>query len=597
MEKIQYTDERNVLLVLSLLKKYNIKKVIASPGSTNHTLVKSMQNDPYFELYSCIDERSAAYMACGLCSESGEPVVITCTEATASRNYMPGLTEAFYRKLPVLAITTSHGRRNVGNLVAQVIDHSVVPKDIAVYHNYIPEITTDRDFKAAELIASEAILALFHRGGGPVYLTLESVASRNYSVTALPKVRKISRYDGLGEWPTLPSGKIGVFVGAHRQWNELEVRQVEQFCKACGAVVFCDHTSGYYGRYKVNYSLAGSQDMYRSELSKLRLLISVGEVSGDYFSGVLGGRASEVWRLSEDGCLADKWGNLSCVFEMPEACFFAHYSEGLVSGGDEAEPRPHPIELYRKERAMLESHIPELPFSKVWMAQQVMDRLPSGSFIHFSILGSLRACNFFDLPQGVKASCNVGGFGIDGATSTLIGASLANKGSLHFLMTGDLAFFYDLNAIGNRHIGPNVRILLVNNGDGTEFRMYWHPVSAFSKEVADLYMAAGGHFGNQSRSLVRNMAVDLGFEYMQAGNKEEFLSQMDKFLQPEITDKPIIFEAFTYSETDNEAVKAMRNLVKDSGYAKRHAKQKMASIIKNAVGKETVEMARMIVKR
>ena len=101
-----YTDERTAQVVLALLKEHGIRKVIASPGTTNMALVGSMQSDPYFEMYSSVDERSAAYMACGLAAESGEPVVISCTGATASRNYLPGLTEAYYRKLPVFAITS-----------------------------------------------------------------------------------------------------------------------------------------------------------------------------------------------------------------------------------------------------------------------------------------------------------------------------------------------------------------------------------------------------------------------------------------------------------------------------------------------------------
>lgn len=101
MEKRYYTNERNVQVVIALLKAYGIRKVIASPGTTNMTFVASIQDDPFFEMYSSVDERSAAYLACGLAAESGEPVVISCTGATASRNYMPGLTEAYYRKLPV----------------------------------------------------------------------------------------------------------------------------------------------------------------------------------------------------------------------------------------------------------------------------------------------------------------------------------------------------------------------------------------------------------------------------------------------------------------------------------------------------------------
>ena len=95
MSKQHYnTDERNVQIVLALLKAHGIKRVIASPGTTNMTFVESVQNDPWFQVWSSVDERSAAYLACGMASETGEPVVISCTGATASRNYMSGLTEA-----------------------------------------------------------------------------------------------------------------------------------------------------------------------------------------------------------------------------------------------------------------------------------------------------------------------------------------------------------------------------------------------------------------------------------------------------------------------------------------------------------------------
>ena len=110
-----YSNDKTTQIVLSILKANGIRKVIVSPGTTNIALVGSMQYDSFFELYSAVDERSAAYMACGLAYESGEPVVLSCTEATASRNYYPGLTEAFYRKLPVLAITGNHGIHEIGH--------------------------------------------------------------------------------------------------------------------------------------------------------------------------------------------------------------------------------------------------------------------------------------------------------------------------------------------------------------------------------------------------------------------------------------------------------------------------------------------------
>ena len=116
MEQKYFTNERNVQILIVLLKKYGIRKVIASPGTTNITFVASLMHDPYFELYSSVDERSAAYIACGLAEESGEPVVITCTGATASRNYVSGLTEAYYRHLPIIAVTATRDVSKIGHL-------------------------------------------------------------------------------------------------------------------------------------------------------------------------------------------------------------------------------------------------------------------------------------------------------------------------------------------------------------------------------------------------------------------------------------------------------------------------------------------------
>lgn len=126
-----YTDEVNAQIVTALLKANGIKRIIASPGTTNIPITGSVQNDPFFEVYSSVDERSAAYLACGMANETGEPVVLSCTGATASRNYMPGMTEAYYRKLPVIAITSTASIIDVGHLLPQCIDRSIIPRDVA----------------------------------------------------------------------------------------------------------------------------------------------------------------------------------------------------------------------------------------------------------------------------------------------------------------------------------------------------------------------------------------------------------------------------------------------------------------------------------
>lgn len=553
MKNHYYTNERSQQIVIFLLKAYGIRKIIASPGTTNITLVASMQQDPYFEIYSSVDERSAAYLACGLSAESGEAVVLTCTGATASRNYMPGLTEAYYRKLPILAVTATQGTNKIGHLIAQNIDRTVLPNDIAKLSVNIPVCKDTDDEWNCEVLVNKALLELKRHGGGPVHINLATTYSRDYSIKVLPGARVIKRIMPCDVFPMFPNGRVAICVGSHKSWTNDEIRALERFCASHDAVVFCDHTSGYRGKYCVQLALILGQRHLRSELNKLDLMIHIGDVSGDYDGMKFD--VQEVWRVSEDGELRDTFRKLRYVFEMSELSFFNHYANDEVSGDTY-------LKLCKDEYNRIYQNIQDLPFGNIWVAQQISGLLPENSVLHLGILNSLRSWNMFELPASVSSYSNVGGFGIDGSLSSLVGASWASPNKIYYGVIGDLAFFYDINVLGNRYVRNNIRIILINNARGTEFRNYDHPGSYF-EEKADDYIAAAGHYGNKSRVFIKHYAEDLGYEYLSASTKEEFLEISPRFLTPELTDKPMIFEIFTDSEDESNALKMIRESVVD----------------------------------
>lgn len=579
----QYTDEKNAQVIISLLKAHGIKKIVASPGTTNMALVGSMQQDSYFEMYSSVDERSAAYIACGLASESGEPVVLSCTGATASRNYLPGLTEAYYRKLPILAITSMQALSRVGHHIAQTLDRSTPPQDTVKYSVALPIVKDDDDLWDCEIKVNKAILELRHHGGGPVHINLPTQYSKNYGVTELPKARVIRRIMPSDKFPELPeNARIAVFVGSHANWRDEQSEALDRFCAANDAVVFCDHTSSYKGRFRVLFALAAGQQAFDKSVFSPDILIHVGEVSGDYYTPKIVG--PHVWRVSEDGEIRDTFRKLRYVFEMPEQRFFEYYSQ---NGNSKNEDRY--LQLCKTHIKKLTEKVPELPFSNIWCAAKMAEKVPANSTIHFGILNSLRSWNFFELPLSVTSSSNVGGFGIDGNVSSLLGASLANKNKLYLGIIGDLAFFYDMNAIGNRHMGKNLRLLVVNNGKGTEFRHYNHVASHFDHD-ADEFIAAAGHYGNKSQELVKNYAQNLGFEYLAATTKEEFDDLYLRFLSPDITDKPVLFEVFTDSTDESKALEQILNIEESiRGKAKEIAQQVLGTkgfdVLKKVMGK------------
>lgn len=576
-----YSSERNIQIVISLLKANNIKKVVASPGATNFSFVGSLQYDPWFEIYSSVDERSAAYIACGLAAESGEPVVLTCTGSTASRNYLPGLTEAYYRKLPVLAITSHQGKDRLGQLIFQNIDRSNPPHDAVKLSVELPVVKDERDEAFVTMEANKAILELRRNGGGPVHINMFTTYCRDFSVKELPPVRVMKRVQAWDAMPEIPQGNVCVYVGSHVHFTKEQTEVVDRFCATHDAIVICDHTSGYYGKYHLLPTLSQLQHA-PTLFEEFDLMIHIGEISAATFAGTV--PVKEIWRVSEDGELRDPFKRLTTVFQMSELSFFKHYSK-------EKENKHSNIDKYTELFAEIYNHIPELPFSNIWTASLLSKRLPKGSLFHISASNSRRCWNMFHLPEGVQCTSNVGCCGIDGCTSSMIGSSLASPNRLCFLVTGDLAFFYDLNSLGNHHIGNNVRIILINNAIGAEFKISQHFCYTF-RDDADKYMAAAGHYGAKSPVLVKHYAEDLGFQYLSATNKEEFLSTLDTFTNPEITDKPMLLEVFTTHENENEALRLMSTITYD---AKTDIKNKVANTIRSVAGEKGIKIIKNII--
>lgn len=541
-----YNQEKNVQILIALLKKHDIHHVIVSPGMTNVTFVASIQNDPFFKLYSAVDERSAAYMACGLSFELKRPVALSCTGATSSRNYTPALTEAFYRNLPILAITSSQPSSRIGHNIPQVTDRAHPMKDIVKFSVELSPIHCEEDEWKCRVSANQALLELRRAGGGPVHINLITVYDTDFSNKELPNVEPVYRYGYHDTLPNLDENNVAVYVGSHCKWSTELVNVVDRFCELYNAVILVDSTSNYNGKYRVFGNLVANQAVVNSGLNHVDLLIHIGSVSGSYMNIV----PKCVWRVSPDGKYIDTFRKLSSIFEMEEYDFF----EAYVEKADHEHKDTSFYEAWRSEYQRIYESIPETPFSNLWAAYQTKKILPCGSELHLGILNSLRCWNYFESDTSVDGYSNVGGFGIDGCVSSAIGASFANPDRLYFCVVGDLAFFYDLNSIGNRHIKNNLRIMVINNGVGFEFKHRSAvPTQAGIQDEVDDFIAASGHFGRMSRKLIKNYAEDLGFDYISASSKEEFLELLPYFTQETISEKPIVFEVFTNSDDENEA--------------------------------------------
>ena len=363
MEQKYFTNERNVQILIVLLKKYGIRKVIASPGTTNITFVASLMHDPYFELYSSVDERSAAYIACGLAEESGEPVVITCTGATASRNYVSGLTEAYYRHLPIIAVTATRDVSKIGHLNDQVIDRSQFLADTVKYSTLLQTVVNEKDEWDCTIKVNRALQELTRHGGGPVHINLTTTYSRDYKTQNIPDAKRIYKYYINDTFPELPQCRIGIHIGTHHKLSLEETEAIDNFCHCHNAVVFCEPNSGYSSKYRIPSSSV-------KEAQYPDLIIHLGDVC-TFIPEMYG--CKDVWRVHPDGEIRDRVQKLSKVFEMDIKTFFNYYANIISDTSDS---------YYKECRECYNNfvaNIPELPFSNLWIANEFRKIIPEFS--------------------------------------------------------------------------------------------------------------------------------------------------------------------------------------------------------------------------
>lgn len=573
-----YNIQENVRIVISLLKQYNIRHVVLSPGGTNIPVVSALQDDSFFHCYSIPDERSAMYFAIGLYWQTGEIIATSCTSAQATRNYVPGLTEAFYKHVPILAITTSKLERYSYQQYMQAPDQTSLPVDAVKKSYSIPQVTDDNTRALVRQTAREAIAELTHRAPGPIQLNIRIYDSQNLKFTEseLPKLRPLKRYMAWDDWTdaNLDGKKILIVIGEHRPFTEKEQKSIETFGDRYNAAIYAVHVSNYNGKYAVHANLSLSSIHGCLTVLGLRpdVLITIEGQTGDYtiYGRLVAKDSFEHWRIAEDGSVVDTYNKLTKIFEVSETYFFDRFSEGKDSKLE------HPYYDNWKTFEQKADYDVELPFSNAYAAQQLHNIIPDGSFMGYAILNSLRVWNYFQLQPHVVCSSPVAAFGIDGGMSILIGESI-NTDQLCFMVTGDLAFFYDMNSLGIRHIKNNLRILLVNNNGGIEFKIMTRG-SMENLHIQD-YISACGH-----NSVAQGWAENNGFRYIKATSKEEFSAFANEFVNS--SDKPIVFELITTAQEELDAF----NIITKAN------EQSVGSVIKNVAKKILGEKGKEIVK-
>ena len=246
--KVMYSTIKNVKILISLLKEYKIKHVVMSPGGSDIPIIHSIETDPFFNCYSVVDERSAVYFAIGVANQKNEAVACVCTSGTAVSNYMPGMTEAFYQDVPIVAITADKNPLFTDQIETQKTHQSIFNSvcrksvDLPIINTFLEEWYCNR-------LICEALCELRHNGSGPVHINIPTIGNtseytENNDAYIRPiHIKKLS--DDLSECKKVleQSTRIMIVVGQNVVFTKDDITRLNILFNKINCVVLVEHMS------------------------------------------------------------------------------------------------------------------------------------------------------------------------------------------------------------------------------------------------------------------------------------------------------------------------------------------------------------------
>ncbi|KFI86557.1 2-succinyl-5-enolpyruvyl-6-hydroxy-3- cyclohexene -1-carboxylate synthase 1 [Bifidobacterium pullorum subsp. saeculare DSM 6531 = LMG 14934] len=587
-----YTELKSYQIIIALLKKYGIRRCVLSAGSRNVPFVHSVEEDPFFECYSVVDERSAGYFALGLAQESKEPVVISCTSSTATCNYWPPVAEAYYQGVPLVVLTSDRDPAMLGQWEDQMIDQ------VGMYDRHVrksvnlPIVNDHDDWLFCQRLVNEALLELDHHGTGPVHINVPMRSYNNsFNVRELPEVTRIRRVemrDGDEMWrpyaeKLASARRILVVAGQTTGVSAEFASALERFCSSCNTAVAAEYMANVPREHAFNPTLC----MEYRYVTKRKFAEFLPDVVVSFGGNMTAGLKDmlrkfagtfEHWSIREDGSVCDMFKSLTEVFECTPEEFFSRMAR-LLDGGLNDGTYLSALKTYEDQAV-----VPELPWSNALAIKRTVERIPSGSLLHLAVNNAIRLTNFFDLQPDVKVYANIGTHGIDGPVSSFLGQAIVSDKPA-YLVVGDLAFFYDMNALRLRHIGDNAHILLLNNQGGEEF--YFNGM--WKDEASDLHTTARHH--TKAEGWVR----ECGFHYLSAHNEVELDAALETFFD-DGAEGPVLLEVFSEMKSDSDVIYSIFDATRPRD-AQSEAIRCSKEFIKRTIGQEKAQRIAGIFKK
>lgn len=550
--------------LVALLQAHDVRDVVLCPGSRNAPLVHALSHQlAGATCHSIIDERSAGFYALGLALATHRAVVVCCTSGTAVANLHPAVAEAYYQGVPLIVLSADRPERWIGQWAGQTLPQPGLFGSLVRKAVHLPEPHTEEERWYCNRLINEALLAALAPHPGPVQI---NVPISDPGVSLLPPTPpNPAKHDP----ETSDRRPIGMQPGRCIQQlypYSIDAQAVEPLLRRLAtferkmilvgqetwsAATSTGETFPQSLREQflcIGESLSNSPvsicslDALLASLSEgdrralqPDLLITLGGhiVSNKMKQYLRSYPPRETWHLSPDPTVVDLFCSLTEQIIAPVEPFLETMAQGLEGHASSPYARH-----WRERIDQLPSPTPR--YSSLAVVGSLLSHLPEEPCVlHLANSSSVRYAELFRKPRRLLTLCNRGTSGIEGSLSTALGFARQRAEERHFIVIGDLSFFYDLNALGLPEVGSNVRVLLLNNQRGSIFQ---------SLSTLEMDRLSQRYITAEHQLRTQGWAESCGWEYLSVHEASQLEETIAHFVGP--ADRPRLLEAFVSSEDE-----------------------------------------------
>lgn len=525
-----------VQLIVDQLLAYDIRKVVVSPGSRNAPFSIAFDEHPEIETFVVHDERSAGFIALGMAQELGETVVLCCTSGSACLNYYPAISEAYYRSIPLLVLTADRPAAWINHGDGQTI----VQRD--VFKNHIlgsleldEDLFNNQSIETHQQELADLLQITQSNWKGPVHLNV------GLNEPLYQTVEKTTNYGFLSPVPTpskhIEEGEIGEIISEFNEHKTLVLcgqmesnprlqQELMKFASFPNVVVLVENTSNIQHERFIHCIDRTLNGFDQNDVSfEPEILVTVGGavVSKRIKAYLRKANILKHYKLGAEFPEMDTYRCLTKSFPVSADDFFAQVNEHeLQANKHNFNGKWKRVDILAKDRAFdFVSEFPNLTDLQVF--QTIQDLLPEDSILHLANSSVVRYAQLFDPIPGVRYESNRGTSGIDGSTSTALGAAIVNPSKQHMLISGDISFLYDSNALWYEPFPRNFKMIIIQNYGGGIFKIIPGPADSKQRER---------YFEAKQAKSPASIAQAFGLQTKTLSSLEELTEYLPLFFDP-----------------------------------------------------------------